>query len=142
MTVKFRRIDEQRKNEPLIKDFLHSLLAFDVSSPTRTSTLTICAFLESEWVSHVYRAWSTSKEFSSHLRAPPFDRGGSSLSLFSTRVPTSRPHEETRSWQVSCSIPTLRSPAGTDFRLISWLSARNLNDSQMFCEIKREIMAL
>jgi len=32
MAAKFRRIDEQRKNEPLIKDFLHSPLTFDVSS--------------------------------------------------------------------------------------------------------------
>lgn len=39
MAAKFRRIDEQRKNEPLIKDFLYSPLTFDVPSRARTHRL-------------------------------------------------------------------------------------------------------
>lgn len=37
MAAKFRWIDQQRKNEPLIKDFLHSPLAFDVPCPNMGS---------------------------------------------------------------------------------------------------------
>lgn len=92
MAAKFRRIDEPRKNEPLIKDFLHSPLAFDVPSRARTSALSIRAFLESERVSRVPHVRSTSKEFSS-LEVLPFDRPGSSSSLFSyTRRACRAPH--------------------------------------------------
>lgn len=136
MAKKFRRIDRQRKKEPLIKDFLHSPLAFDVSRHVRTWAR--YARFSRTSRSRVPRARSTSKEFSSRLGAPPFDQGSSSL--FSYTPFTRAPHIVERLTFATGRSFYSEELCRNDFRLVSRLPtrARSMGDNQTFRKIKKK----